>query len=186
VARTLDRVRERAHDVLRCSSSAGPGVGPGKEEVRRVRDVLCERAPSHCQLRTIDDVRVREEVLEQCGDSTYAMQIRHVVPPGRLEIGEVRRAVCHGLEVVDREVDIRRAGHGWEVQDLRHGGQAESAVSVYACAGGGVRTAFVEPPRMLTIAMAFRNEFRVRMSLCGSSIHCRVYYTGLKTGRTVA
>jgi hypothetical protein len=28
-----------------------------------------------------------------------------------------------------------------------------------------VRTAFVEPPSMFTIAMAFRNEFRVRISL---------------------
>jgi hypothetical protein len=28
-----------------------------------------------------------------------------------------------------------------------------------------IRTAFVEPPKMFTIAMAFRNEFRVRMSL---------------------
>ena len=46
-----------------------------------------------------------------------------------------------------------------------------------------VRTALVEPPRMLTIAIAFRNEFRVRMSLCGSSFHCRVYYTNLITGQ---
>jgi hypothetical protein len=28
-----------------------------------------------------------------------------------------------------------------------------------------VRTAFVDPPRTFTIVMAFRNEFRVRISL---------------------
>jgi hypothetical protein len=28
-----------------------------------------------------------------------------------------------------------------------------------------IYTVFVEPPRMFTFAMAFRNEFRVRMSL---------------------
>ena len=111
VARALDRVRERAHDVLRCRGT-GSTIGPVKEELRRVRDVLCERAACHRQLCAVDDVRVREEVLEQRGNSARAMQIRHVVPPGRLEIREVRRAVCHGLEVVDREVDICRAGHG--------------------------------------------------------------------------
>ena len=40
--------------------------------------------------------------------------------------------------------------------------------------GKGVRTAFVEPPRMFTIAIAFRNEFRVRMSLCGSTVAFRL------------
>jgi hypothetical protein len=33
-----------------------------------------------------------------------------------------------------------------------------------------VRTAFVDPPRTFTIAMAFRNEFRVRISLCRSKL----------------
>ena len=31
-----------------------------------------------------------------------------------------------------------------------------------------VRTAFVDPPSTFTIAMAFRNELRVRISLCRS------------------
>src|SRR5258708_28555376 len=73
---------------------------------------------------------MREEVLEQCGYSTRAVQIRHVVPPRRLEIREVGRAICYGLEVVYREVDIRCAGHSQEMQDLSFGevgGPAEVA-----------------------------------------------------------
>ena len=115
VPRALDGIRERAHDILLCSSACAwalVGPGPVEEEVRSVRDVLCERAAGHRQLRAVDDVRVREEVLEQRRDPARAMQIYHVVPPGRLEICEVRRAVCHGLEVVDREVDVCCAGHG--------------------------------------------------------------------------
>ena len=111
---------------------------------------------------------MREEVLEQGGDAARAVQVRHVVPPGRLEVGEVRRAVGHGLEVVDREVDVCGAGHGQEVQDLR----VVSGWGVCARAPGiggnmwkSVRTAFVDPPRTFTIVMAFRNEFRVRISL---------------------
>ena len=117
VARALDGVRERAHDVLHGRSGRG-------EELRRVRDVLRERAARDGQLRAVDEARgVREEVLEQGGDAARAMQVRHVVPPGRLEVGEVRRAVGHGLEVVDREVDVCGAGHGEEVQDLRWAGE---------------------------------------------------------------
>ncbi len=87
-------------------------VGPDEEELHHVCNILCECVASHRQLCPIDDVHMREEVFEQCGDPTRAMQIHHVVPPGWLEIGEVRRVVCHDLEVVNREVDICRAGHG--------------------------------------------------------------------------
>ena len=105
VARALDGVRKRAHDVLHAS--------PVQKEVRSIRDVLRERAARHGQLRAVDDVlRVREEVLEQRGDPARAVQVRHVVPPGRLEVRQVRRAVRYGLEVVDREVNICCAGHG--------------------------------------------------------------------------
>ena len=109
VARTLDGVRQRAHDVLRRG---------GGEELRRVRDVLRERAARHGQLCAVDQVRVREEVLEQRGDAPDAVQVRHVVSPGGLEVRQVRRAVCHRLEVVDRELDVCGAGHREEVEDL--------------------------------------------------------------------
>ena len=113
VARTLDRVRERADDILRCSCGSSSRPDADREELWSVGNVLCERAAGHRQLRAVDDARsMREEVLEQRGDSARAMQIRHVVPPGRLEIREVRRALCHGLEVVDREIDVCCAGHG--------------------------------------------------------------------------
>jgi hypothetical protein len=105
----FDRVRERAHDVLRLLP---------KRQSRRVRDVLRQRAARDRQLRAVDQVRVREEVLEQRGDAPHAMQVLHHVPPGRLQIRQVRRAVCHGLEVVDRELDVSRAGHGQEMEDL--------------------------------------------------------------------
>ena len=118
MARAFDGVLQRAHDVLRGSD----------EEVRRVRDVLRERAARHGQLRAVDEIRVREEVLEQRGEAPDAVQVRHVVPPRGLEIGQVRRAVRHRLEVVDREVDVRGAGHGEEVQDLRLGGKASQHV----------------------------------------------------------
>jgi hypothetical protein len=69
---------------------------------------------------------MRSKVLEQCGYSTRAVQIRHVIPPRRLEI-QAGRGICYGLEVVDREVYIRRAGHGQEVQDLSFGEVGGSA-----------------------------------------------------------
>ena len=62
VARALDRVRERAHDVL-------PRRRLPKCELRRVRDVLRQRVARDRQLRAVDQVRVREEVLEQRGDA---------------------------------------------------------------------------------------------------------------------
>jgi len=58
--------------------------------------------------------------------------------------------------------------------------------------GGGrcesVRTAFVEPPNMFTIAMAFRNEFRVRMSLQYAGVIGTPYsvVTSQNLGHTVA
>ena len=172
VSRALDGVRQRAHDVLRHRS--GSVGGGGGKELRRVRDVLRERAARDGQLRAVDDARgVREEVLEQRGDPARAVQVRHVVPAGRLEVREVRRAVRHGLEVVDRELDVCRAGHGEEVQHLRwgRGGAGQRCGGRWGV--GNVRTAFVEPPRTFTIAMAFRNEFRVRMSLCWSSFRAQ-------------
>ena len=108
VARALDRVCERAHDVLRLP----------KRQHRRVRDVLRQRTASDRQLRAVDQVRVREEVLEQRGDAPNAVQVLHHVTPRRLQIRQVRRAVCHGLKVVDREFDVGCAGHGQEMKDL--------------------------------------------------------------------
>lgn len=142
VSRALDGVRQRAHDVLHHRTGS---VG-GAKKLRRVRDVLRERAARHGQLRAVDDARgVREEVLEQRGDAARAVQVRHVVPAGRLEVREVRRAVRHGLEVVDRELDVCRAGHGEEVQHLRWGRGALVSGAEGAVRGGerpyGVRRA---------------------------------------------
>lgn len=77
-----------------------------------------------------------------------------------LEVGEVRSSVCNCLEVVDREVNVGCTSHCEKMEDLK---QHVNNSSVHA--GGLTRTEFVEPPRMLTIAIALRNDWRVTMSL---------------------
>ena len=59
---------------------------------------------------------------------------------------------------------------------MRVGGGAGKAGNEWK----SVRTAFVDPPRTFTIAMAFRNEFRVRISLCRSKLpRCMFHKTGV-------
>lgn len=66
------------------------------------------------------------------------------------------------MEVVDDEVDIGSTGHSEQMQDL-----VESQYSWAVHNQPDEPTEFVDPPRTLTIVIAFRKDWRVRISLRG-------------------
>ena len=104
VARRLDGLVERADDVL-AVLEAGERV-----------EVLGERLARDGHDVAVDEL-VLEEVLEDGRDAANLVHVLHDVLARRLEVGDERYPVAHGLEVVDAELDAARVRDGDQVQD---------------------------------------------------------------------
>jgi hypothetical protein len=103
VAGRLDGVAERADDLLR-----------GREALDLL-EVLGERLAGNGHDGAVDEV-VLEQVLEQRGSATDALDVGHDVLARGLEVGQEGRAVRGRLEVVDGERDANAVRNRDQVQ----------------------------------------------------------------------
>lgn len=133
VARLLDRVAQRPNYLL-----------AREFELWHVLVILREGLTRDRELRAVDQVRILQQVLDQRRDASDFVQVFHHVITRRptnkasvklvgcgkanaehaLEVTEVRRLIPDGLEVVNGELDVRRARHREQVQH-RVGGAAD-------------------------------------------------------------
>ena len=77
-----------------------------------------------------------------------------------LKVAEVGSPITDCLEVVDGEVDVCSASHGEQVKDLE-----KISLIINVRRAMWRLTEFVEPPRTLTMVIAFKKDWRVRISL---------------------
>lgn len=141
-------------------------------EIRDVLEVLRERLARDRQLTAIDQVRVLEEVLEQSGNTTRLVQVLHnELSRWPADIIRLASRLGSPLMIVHMELwsdalNTYFKSHKYGVLSAtRWKSSIVSSTSAARAIARKWRTELVDPPRALTIAIAFRKDWRVRISL---------------------
>lgn len=96
------------------------------------------------------------------GNSTNEMDIFHDILSRRLKVREIRRSIGDYLEIVDCQGNFGSPSDGQQVNNLPPIPRGQSICRMIEYK---VHTALVEPPRTLTIVIAFSKAWRVNISL---------------------
>ena len=96
------------------------------------------------------------------GNSTNEMDVFHEILSRRLKVRKIRRSIGDCLEIADCQGNFGSPSDGQQVKNLLPMSRGQSVCHMIEYKA---HTALVEPPRMLTIVIAFSKAWRVNISL---------------------